>query len=409
MGPRGLVFWGRKLVVIDWRVRLLRLDEPVNSLDVVNDPLPTPDRIVEEDGTVHVGWFARPFELANIADAPIVHGLDVLDGSVLDPVAKAYRAMRLKQWHYTSVACEDFLFACAVVHAGFVGTAFAYVVDRKSGKRFEWSTLRPLGRGVTIADNSLRGETRIDAPGWGQITLGNDDAKGTRRIEVSLDGRLGSDPTPALRATFVIRDENASPDPVIAVEQVMPGRWIYTHKCYALPASGQLRCGSLDVRLDEQGGHAGLDWNRGYRRLETYWNWAAGAGRSTEGERIGFNLTAHRPWSTSRQKDAPAVAEEDAADCALWLGGTRVKLRAIAFDYDPDDLLRPWIIRDGDGLVDLRFEPDGERQEDIHLGLVVSQFHQPYGKFSGTLKTPDGACFVLGDVYGVTEQHYARW
>ncbi len=34
------------------------------------DPKPTPDRILERDGRVHVGWFERPFVDAILQDAP---------------------------------------------------------------------------------------------------------------------------------------------------------------------------------------------------------------------------------------------------------------------------------------------------------------------------------------------------
>jgi hypothetical protein len=172
-----------------------------------------------------------------------------------------------------------------------------------------------------------------------------------------------------------------------------------------LRASGELRCGDIDVRVDD--GHAGLDYNRGYRPRETWWNWAAGGGYAEGGARVGFNLTAHRPWPGSTQ--ASKHDGDDAADCALWLAGRCVKIARVSFDYDPRALSEPWRISDRDGLVDLRFLPVGERSENINFGVVVSQFHQPYGTFDGELSSPDGERHVLRDVFGVTEQHFARW
>jgi hypothetical protein len=156
--------------------------------------------------------------------------------------------------------------------------------------------------------------------------------------------------------------------------------------------------GSFEVDL--AGALAGVDFNRGFRPRETWWHWAAAAGHAQGGAVVGFNLTAHRPW------DAPRGGPEDAADCALWLDGERVKIGRVEFEDRRDG---PWTIVDGAGLVDLRFHPSGERSEDIHLGLVVSRFAQPYGRFEGSLRTPSGRRFELADVYGVTEKHYARW
>jgi hypothetical protein len=368
-------------------------------------PAPTPPRIVDADGRVHVGWFDRPFEDANLQDAPSAHLLGGLRGTPLSLLERGFRRMRLKQWHYTSVATPQIFFACAVVDAGYAGNAFAYVVERASGRCFEWSTLAPLSRGVVIANNSTDGRTAIEQPGWGRITLDNDGARGVRSIDVRLEGRLGKSPLPPLRAQFTIDDAGSDPDPIVVVEESAPRHWLYTHKCYGLKARGELRCGELVVDVED--GHAGLDFNRGYRPRQTWWNWAAAGGHASNGSRVGFNLTAHRPWRGSgHEVDG---SDHDAADCALWLGGRCVKIARVEFDYDPANLMTPWQIRDGEGLVELRFSPAGERSEDINFGLVVSQFHQPYGTFEGELRDRDGNRFALRDVFGVTEQHFAKW
>jgi len=357
---------------------------------------------------VNEGWFDTPFDEANLGQAPAAHLLSGLRATPLSFLERAFRKMRLKRWQYTSVVCDQLMFACAVVDVGYVGNAFAYVVDRTSGRRFEWSTLTPLARGIVVADGSVRGRTMIYQPGWGRIVLDNDMDQGIRTIEAQLEGRDGSTRCPPLDARFEIRDDGAHPEPIIVVERTDPGRWLYTHKCYGLAAAGRLSCGDVDARFDFADGHAGLDYNSGYRPRETWWNWAAAGGRARNGARVGFNLTAHRPWQGAGAEVA-ASADEDAADCALWLDGERIKLRRVEFDYDPADLSKPWRIVDADGLVELSFKPQGERHENVNFGLVVSRFHQPYGVFEGTLSTPDGSRFAIDDVYGVTEQHFARW
>lgn len=363
-------------------------------MQLQSEPEPAPARIVEGD-RVATGWFQGPIADPNLVEAPIATPLG-LSGRF----GRVWRRLRLKEWHYTSVVDDRFLFACAVVHAGYVGSAFAYLVERATGRFFEYATLRPLAAGVAIAPGSTAGRTSIEQRGWGRIVLDND-GRGERVIEAHLEGRLGDRRTPPLHARFVVADDGRDPEPVVVVEESEPGCWIYTHKGYGLPASGSIRAGDIDHRVDD--GHAGLDFNRGFRPRETWWNWAAAGGRSADGARLGFNLTAHRRW------DVAADGSEDAADCALWLDGRRVKIPWVSFRYDHDDLLAPWEIRDREGLVDLRFFPLGERHEDVDLRLVVSRFHQPYGRFEGTLRNRNGRAFVLGDVFGVTEQHFARW
>lgn len=372
-------------------------------------PRPTPERIVEPDGRVHTGWFDRPFVVANLEEAsPFVARAD--GGSVLanwlsrrrgTSLESSLRRLSLKQWHYTSVVTERILFACAVVDVGYVGNAFAYVVDRVTGRKHEYSTLSPGGAGILVASNSLDGTTSIRFPGFGALALHNDSARALRRIEADLEGRGDR---PPLRASIAIHDDGTTPPPIVCVDEPEPRTWLYTHKIYALEAEGRVSAGELGDVFARGEGLAGLDFNRGYRPRETYWNWAAATGRATSGARVGWNLTAHRRPDERRNSRG-----DDAGDCGLWLAGELVKLDHVSFDYDRGDLLGEWRVRDDEGLVDLRFTPAGERAEDVNAGLVVSRFHQPYGTFRGRLRSRSGATFDVEDVYGVVEQHYARW
>jgi hypothetical protein len=372
----------------------------------MEEKLDTPPAIVSPDGEVAVGRFKRPFEVANMEIAPVAHLLSGLRGTPLGLIERGFRRMRLKEWHYTSVATPDVFLACAVVNAGYVGNGFAYVVDRHSGDIHEWNTLTPLGKGVRIAPNSVDGTTSIERSGWGKIRLDNHSTKGLRTLELEFEEK-GSNP--AMEARFEILDDGGTVEPVVVVEQLADARWLYTHKCYGLEASGQVQCGGLVASAEKGEALAGLDWNRGYRLTETYWNWAAAAGRSKSGQTLGFNLTAHRHWDDKRGVNQPTEADADAADCALWLDGKCVKIPRVDFHYSPESILEPWSITDKEGLVDLKFSPAGQRVDHTNLGLVISRFHQPYGVFSGRLKSRDGAEFEVADLYGVTEQHYARW
>jgi hypothetical protein len=365
---------------------------------------PTPDRVVA-DGHVHVGRFDRPFPTVNLDEAPARHLFTRLRGGRLGGVERAWRRLRLKQWHYASVATPRLFLAAVVFDAGYVGVGFAYVVDRQTGHAREWSKMVPLARGVTIAANSTDGTSRLAARGFGEIVFANEGASGTRSLRIRL---AGHGDRPGLEVDYTMREEAGAIEPVIAVGEPAPGRWLYTHKAYGLPAGGTIVSGDWRETVEVGEALAGLDWNRGYRLTETYWNWAAAAGRDSRGRPIGFTFTSHLPVEGSGLP-APAGGHDTADDSAMWLDGRVVDLANLRFTYDPRDILMPWRIRDAHGLVDLEFQPLGERVEDLDLKLIVSRFHQPYGTFRGTLRNPAGDAFTIADVFGVTEQHFARW
>jgi hypothetical protein len=371
-------------------------------------PMPTPERLVEPDGRVHVGWFERPVRDVNLADAPARHGLARLRNGRLAPLERAWRRMRLKKWEYTSIVTPQHLFAAVVIDSGYVGAAFAYVVDRATGRRHEWSTLVPMAVGVRVAESSIGGVSECRKRGWGGVRIAHDHS--TRAVEVELAAHGATramDAAPDLVASFTIRDDGDRPQPVAVVEESEPGCWLYTHKCYGLEAGGTLRAGHMVEEAEMGSAWAGIDYNVGFRPHETWWNWAAGAGRASDGTPVGFNLTAHRPWPGAG-RDVPR-RDEDAADCALWIDGRLVKIRRAEFDYRPDELMAPWRVSDGEGLVDLRFEPLGDRSEHTNLGLVQSKLHQLYGRFRGELRDRGGRRVAIDDVFGLTEQHFARW
>lgn len=361
---------------------------------------PTPERIVDA-GRVHVGRFDRPFRTVNLEEAPARHLLAGLRGGPLSRLERTWKRLRLKQWHYASVATPRLFLGTVVFDAGYVGVGFAYVVDRRTGQAREWSKTIPLARGVTIAANSLDGVSRMSARGFGAIELGNDASSGRRTLRIDLEP---AGERPGLTVDYAMVERADDVEPVIAVGEPAPGRWLYTHKAYGLPAGGTIESGDWRETVAEGEALGGLDWNRGYRLTETHWNWAAAAGRDARGRTVGFTFTSHRVPGTPAA-DAP----ETANDSAMWLAGKVVDLPDVRFDYDPANILAPWRIHDRQGLVELDFQPLGERVEDLDLKLIVSRFHQPYGTFRGVLRTPAREEFRIADVFGVTEQHFARW
>lgn len=62
--------------------------------------------------------------------------------------------------------------------------------------------------------------------------------------------------------------------------------------------------------------------------------------------------------------------------------------------------------------MDLTFTPWGARAAREDFKVVVSDFIQPFGTFSGTLRFRDGDTTVqveLDEGFGVVENHYAKW
>ncbi|MCK7477417.1 MAG: DUF2804 domain-containing protein [Candidatus Moduliflexus flocculans] len=121
---------------------------------------------------------------------------------------------------------------------------------------------------------------------------------------------------------------------------------------------------------------------------------ALAVGGGVERHAIGFNLVA---------------GFNGPVENGVWLDGRLVKVGAAEFQFDPKATMKPWHVRTVDGIVDLEFQPEGERREDQNLVVAASSYVQPIGTFRGTIKPPDGPAVAVSDLLGVTEDHVAKW
>ena len=148
-----------------------------------------PGPAVARDGHVTVGRHAEPLREVNLADAPVRHKLSFLRGlPLLGGLERAYKRLRMKQWHYASVALPRHFVGCVAFDAGYIGVGFAYVVDRETGVAHEWSTLIPGARGVFIAPSSVQGASGVAREGFGEVRF-DYTSEGARSLEIDVAGR----------------------------------------------------------------------------------------------------------------------------------------------------------------------------------------------------------------------------
>ncbi len=129
----------------------------------------------------------------------------------------------------------------------------------------------------------------------------------------------------------------------------------------------------------------------------SFWNWASASGYLPDGRTVGLNLGTGF-GDTSR-----------ATENALILDNRIHKLGQVTFDYTSGDFMRPWRFTDDVGRLDLTFAPFKERVAATNLGIIASEVHQIFGRYSGTLVTDDGEKIAIRDLIGFAEEHHARW
>lgn len=296
--------------------------------------------------------------------------------------------MREKRWQYIGLYSEDFIIGLAVVHAGYIGTVFAYILNRKTGGFWELERKAPLAQGIRF-ERDLSESTVAYRTMDEHIRFNNNLADGKRGIDVRLKNEgLILD----IRAEIV--DNISVHPPLQALMPTPDGDCSFTHKTAGLSAVGKVRLGDTHWDLEACNAYAVVDTTIGYHARETKWNWASCAGQS-HGVTVGLNLA--NPTHTEN---------------AFWINGALHRVSPVEFQYTDGD--SPWTIRSTDtdsalGSVDLKFTPLHCRRQNINFVILSSTFEQPCGVFNGCLNTSTGESFIIENVPGVVEDHFARW
>ncbi len=341
----------------------------------------TPERMVEEDGSIHFGTFRAPFKNANILDASLY----------AFPAPRFWRNFRLKEWQHYGIITPTHYFGMVIFDAKFLGVSFFYAYDRLSNTRFEHSR-QARGKSIYVAGEPYQDGCRFDAGGY-RLSFENRLDQGFHRIAIDISGE---EERPAVQGEIIIHEDLNVVEPLVQVSPINSVRPFYTHKA-AVPVSGSIVLGSREIVLERKNCIALIDEQKTYYPYVSFWKWATAAGYSHDGKLVAFNLCQNM-----------IAHDDDANENCFWVDGKISCLKAARFEFG--DVMQPWKMKTMDGRVNLSFVPMGERAQSINTAFVIrSDFHQPFGLYSGILTDEQGIEHSIKDYFGLAEHHVTRY
>lgn len=340
---------------------------------------PQPSSLVDDRGQVALGVFP--------ATVSQINGRDADYRTPMGSRASAFaRHFHYKQFQYFGIISDDLLAGCALAHTAWLGIAFFYTFEPRTGTLKEYTWRSPLGRDLHMSDSPRNGVSYFRQKGV-DIELGyrEDNQALTKTFSITLEGLQ-------LQATM---EEGSSYQPMSLCTRTGINGWVYANKVAGKGVTGTLtRDGeTLDLQALNASGHH--DFSAGYMRRETFWNWAC-LSTHADGRHIGLNLSC-------------GVNETTFSENCLWVEDVMIPTGGVMFDYNRDDLMQPWRIRSLCGRVDMTFTPSGNHRERLNLGLFASNFNQLFGRFDGSLHLDDGTTVAIKARYGFVEEQYAKW
>ncbi len=304
------------------------------------------------------------------------------------PRSALARSLGYKQFQYFGGMSSRFIFGCALVDLGYLNSAFVYIVDTTTGETFKRSLRRPGHWGMTLADNPVEGVSLFEA---GRVEVSQIYREDPR--EKSLFVRVGNELN--IEATM----PEAGFEPMSLCTRAGYQGWVYANKTAGLPLKGKLVWRGEVHDLEALGAMGHHDYSCGYMRRETFWNWAclSGIGQAADGRAValGLNLSC-------------GVNETSHSENCLWLDGRLVEVGGTCFEFDRQDVLKPWRVTTRDGQVDLLFTPLGLHQEKMNIGLLASNFRQVFGRFDGHFRV-NGTTYSVTSLSGFVEDQFVRW
>jgi len=339
---------------------------------------PAPPRVCDPHGQPHIGTYRGLIPdtgLAELAPAFELVGLA--------------RIAAEKRWHYVCLCHPRWICGLGIVRLGYGAAAFTSLFDRERDTfAVQRSQLAPPLVAARIADRPGDGaESTFRLPGFHASLLG---PPGLDRYELRI--RLSGEPAPFDLAAEI--DRAAGPDALSAICP-LPGRGTIhtTAKQVGLPARGRLLLGEQRFELDADC-FALIDYSHGLLDRTTSWMWSSAGGRTPRGRVVGWNLTA---------------GFTEGAENAVWVGSDLLPLGPVTFRRQTDGPDSPWLLRDGDERIELRFQPAGLHRQRRDLGPLSTNILQALGTFSGRLTDRRGRPVKIERLCGLCEEHHSRW
>ena len=343
----------------------------------------TPPRMVEDGKVVEFGAFEEPFRELNLGEADIFR----LGARSLRPLNR----FRLKQWQHYGVIHPQHYLGMVIFDARFMTVSFIYHYDRVGGGMFEHSRQAPGSKGM-VAETMWKGECSFSARGY-SMRFENNLEEGYHRVFLDAAERRN---LPSISGEFRMLEDISRYQPLVVVSPFSPNRPLYTHKA-ACPVEGRVSVGEEVIELDPSRDVCLLDEQKAFYPYRSFWRWLCFGGFAPQGTLIAANLCHN------------IIAEDEKySENCYWVDGKIHLTGAARFGYSEADILGPWFINTTDGLVDVEFRPQGERAERIKVGPIMSDFHQPFGLFRGSLGKGGDAVDVR-DLFGLCEQHITRY
>ena len=303
--------------------------------------------------------------------------------------------LRIKEGDYYLGTNGKFALALTVADNGYMGLDSVSLLDLEEGWEITKSPMKAFTNGkVCLPESSERGDVHSAGRNY-SILFKNE---GDRRMLIAQMKNFG--PEGSLYAKVTLTDIPAE-SMVIATPFDKPGHFYYNQKINCMRAEGWIELGDRRFELTKDKFFAVLDWGRGVWPYHNTWYWGSASGE-LDGVPFGWNI-GYGFGNTGA-----------ATENVLFYDGRIHKLSEVRFEIPMDedgfeDFMKPWVFTSDDNRFYMNFTPVLDRSAFMSAGVVLSDQHQVFGRFTGRITLDDGTVLPVRDFFGFAEKVENKW
>lgn len=316
---------------------------------------------------------------------------------ILNYDRKAIKAskMRIKEWDYYLITNKDFGVALTIDDNGYMGLDSVSLLDFRKGWEHTNSpmVLMTLGK-RNLPPTSVTGDIKIHEKNYFLEFINNGDH---RLLKFHMDNFLDGKP---IDGEIKLSCPKSDSMVIVTPYKEKKTAFYYNQKINCMPASGKVTFDGEDYIFEESSSMGVLDWGRGVWTYSNTWYWGSLSGR-VNGEPFGWNI-GYGFGDTSA-----------ASENMLFYKNKAHKLSQVTFNIPmkdgKEDYMSPWTFTSDDGRFEMNFVPCLDRASKTDVGIICSDQHQVFGRFTGKAILDDGKVIEIKDMLGFAEKVRNKW
>ncbi len=304
---------------------------------------------------------------------------------------------RIKEWDYYYVGNEHYGLALTIADNSYMGLHSVSLLNFDEGWEVtkSVSTLMPMGK-TGLPETSETGDVSVSGKNY-SIHFKH---LGYKRVLIVQMKNFGPEGSLAARIELTGEPEESM---VIATPFEREYHFYYNQKINCLRASGSVTYGygGTTYEFSPDTSFGVLDWGRGVWTYKNTWYWGSASGLAGDvpfGWNIGYGFG-----------DTRAATEN-----VIFYDGKIHKLGNVSFNIPEkedgsEDYMSPWTFTSDDGRFEMDFVPVLDRHSDTNLGILESDQHQVFGRFTGKAVLDDGSVVKVSNFFGFAEKVKNKW